>query len=85
MRAVNIERVKRRVLQEAVAENVDVIQGLPPRGVRPVNRIGRVWMKRMPFLLVPLTLFGATYLSSRDGGGQALLPVHRATMVRWHA
>lgn len=77
---VNIERVKRRVLQEAVAENVDVIRGLPPRGVRPVNRIGRVWMRRMPFVLVPLTLFGATYLAKQDVG-QALQPVQRASLV----
>ena len=74
MRAVNIQRVKRRVLQQAVAENVDVIRGLPPRGVRSMNRLCRLWMKRAPFLLVPLTMLGATWLV-REGGGQAILPV----------
>ena len=62
MRAATIERVKRRVLEEAVAENVDVIRGLPPRATRPANRLSRIWMKRAPLLLVPLTLFGSTYL-----------------------
>ena len=62
MRAATIDRVKRRVLEQAVAENVDVIRGLPPRAVRPANRLFRVWLKRAPILLVPLTLFGSTYL-----------------------
>jgi N-acetylmuramoyl-L-alanine amidase len=62
MKASSINRVKRRVLQQAVAENVDIIRGLPPRAVRPGNRLLRVWMRRAPFLLLPLTLFGSTYL-----------------------
>ena len=76
MRAANIDRVKRRVLQEAVAENVDVIRGLPPRGVRPVNRVGRLWLKRAPFLVLPLTVFGATYLAR-----QPEVVVTKASMV----
>ena len=39
MRAANINQVKRRVLQEAVAENLDTIRGLPPRAIRPGNRL----------------------------------------------
>lgn len=80
MRAVKIERVKRRVLQEAVAENVDVIRGLPPRAVRPGNRRMRLWMKRAPLLAIPLLLAGATYFA-RDGGGQAILPVQQASVI----
>jgi len=81
MRAANIERVKRRVLQEAVAENVDVIRGLPPRAVRPVSRLSRVWLRRAPFVLVPLTLLSATWLA-RESGGQAILPVQAAVIAK---
>ena len=80
MRASNIDRVKRRVLQQAVAENVDVIRGLPPRAVRPANRLIRLWMRRAPFLLVPLTLAGSTYLV-RQPVIQATPAVTRAAMI----
>ena len=66
MRAATIDRVKRRVLEQAVAENIDVIRGLPPRALRPANRLFRIWLRRAPFLLVPLTLFGSTYLVRQD-------------------
>jgi N-acetylmuramoyl-L-alanine amidase len=66
MKAATIERVKRRALQQAVAENVDVIRGLPPRAIRPANRLLRVWLKRAPFVLVPLMLAGSTYLARQD-------------------
>ena len=65
MRAATIERVKRRVLQQAVAENVDVIRGLPPRSLRTGNRLLRVWLRRVPFVLVPVTLIGSTYLAQK--------------------
>ena len=42
MRAVNSNQVKRRVLQQAVAENLDTIRGLPPRAIRPGNRLVRL-------------------------------------------
>jgi N-acetylmuramoyl-L-alanine amidase len=66
MRAVTIERLKRRVLQQAVAENIDVIRGVPPRAVRPANRLAKIWIRRGVFLLVPLTLAGSTYLVSSE-------------------
>jgi N-acetylmuramoyl-L-alanine amidase len=78
MRAVSNQRVRRRVLQQAVAENVDVIRGLPPRGVRPLNRLARVWLKRSPFLLVPLIFAGSTYFVRES---QALAPVHGAAVT----
>ena len=84
MRAANIDRVKRRVLAEAVAENVDVIRGLPPRALRATNRLGRIWLKRASLLVVPLTLVGAGYLA-RDGGGQAIVPVQKAAMIATNA
>src|SRR5438128_9013052 len=62
----NIERVKRELLRGAVAENVDTIRGLPPRSLRPVRRFGHAWLRRLPIiLLLPLTLFGSTYLGDR--------------------
>lgn len=67
MRAANIarvKRVKRRMLREAVAENVEVIRGIPPRGLRPVNRRFRFWMQRLPLLLILLTLGGSAYMLS---------------------
>ena len=71
-----IERVKRRVLRQAVAENLDVIRGVPPRNAR--NSAARVWLRRTPvLLLVPLTL--AAYLA-RGSGGQAILPVQAAAI-----
>ena len=81
MTAARIQRVKRRVLREAVAENVDVIRGVPPRAARTWNRLVRIWLRRAPFLLVPLTLAAYMY---RDSGGQAILPVqpiHAATII----
>jgi N-acetylmuramoyl-L-alanine amidase len=75
MKAARIERVKRRVLREAVAENLDVIRGAHPRAVRPASRLSRIWLRRAPYLLVPLTL--AAYLA-RGSGGEAAAPVVRA-------
>jgi N-acetylmuramoyl-L-alanine amidase len=80
MTAAKIQRVKRRVLREAVAENLDVIRGVPPRAVRPGNRLARIWLRRAPFLLIPLALGGA-YLSRDAGGGQAILPVQSAAIL----
>lgn len=62
MRAGNINHVKRRVLREAVAENLDTIRGLPPRAIRPGYRWIRMWLRRAPFVLLPLTLAGSTYM-----------------------
>jgi N-acetylmuramoyl-L-alanine amidase len=66
MRGGNIDRVKRELLRAAVAENVDTIRGLPPRALRPLKRAGHTWLRRAPMvLLIPLTLFGSTYLGDR--------------------
>lgn len=64
MRAGTVDRVKRQLLREAVTDNVETIRGLPPRAVRPARRAGRVWLGRLPLLLLPLTLVGASYLMS---------------------
>lgn len=71
MRPANLNNVKRRVLQQAVAENLETIRGLPPRGARPGNLRMRRWLRRAPFVLVPLTLAGSTYVMTSTP--QALL------------
>ena len=65
MRAATIDRVKRRVLEQAVAENLDTIRGLPPRGLRRGRRLARVWIRRAGLVLLPLTFAGSTYLVSK--------------------
>lgn len=65
MRAGQIDRVKRRALRQAVTENLDTIRGLPPRGVRPNVRLGRLWLRRVSMIVVPLTLAGSTFLLSK--------------------
>jgi N-acetylmuramoyl-L-alanine amidase len=61
MRAGNTERLKRRMLRQAVAENLDMIRGVPPRALRPANRVLRLWARRISFVVVPLSLLGSTY------------------------
>jgi N-acetylmuramoyl-L-alanine amidase len=78
MKAARIERVKRRVLREAVAENLEVIRGVPPRALRPANRLGRLWLQRAPYLLLPLAL--GAYLV-RGNGRQAIPPVQSSAMA----
>jgi len=68
-----MNRVKRRVLQEAVTENLDTIRGLPPRAVRPVRRAFRIWMARAPLIVLALTMGGSAYMLAR--GEQPLPPV----------
>jgi N-acetylmuramoyl-L-alanine amidase len=59
----NIDRVKRRLLREAVTDNLDTIRGLPPRSVRPLRRTGRVWLQRAPLVLVPILLAVSTWVA----------------------
>lgn len=61
MRADKIDRVKRRLLKEAVADNLETMQGLPPRRIRGPRRLMRLWLRRAPILLIPLTLAGSTW------------------------
>jgi N-acetylmuramoyl-L-alanine amidase len=85
MRAANLDRVKRRLLQEAVADNLDTIRGLPPRALRPERRFGQLLLKRSPFVLIPLALLGSSYLM-RDHGtntATAMPRVVQAAMARF--
>jgi N-acetylmuramoyl-L-alanine amidase len=92
MRAGNIDRVKRRALQQAVAENLDVMRGMPPRALRPGARWTRILLRRAPLVLVPLTLLGSTYMiannsggavavSAREAGSRERTPLHRNAMM----
>jgi len=80
VRSASHDRVKRRVLQEAVAENLDTIRGLPPRAVRPAPRALRLWLKRTPFVLLPLMLAGTAYMMTTDQA-QAPAPIRAAAAV----
>jgi N-acetylmuramoyl-L-alanine amidase len=64
MRAGKVDPVKRRLLQQAIAENLETMRGKPPRAVRTRYRLTRLWLKRAPAVLIPLTLAGSTYLAS---------------------
>lgn len=68
MRAANVERVKRRMLRQAVAENLEVIRGMPPRALRPATRLWRLWARRASFILLPLTLAGSSYIIANGTG-----------------
>jgi N-acetylmuramoyl-L-alanine amidase len=67
MRLGKVDRVKRQLLTEAVADNLDTIRGLPPRSLRPVRRNAHVWLRRAPLLLIPVTLLGTSYLAGSRG------------------
>jgi N-acetylmuramoyl-L-alanine amidase len=82
MRAANIERVKRRMLQQAVAENLDIIRGVPPRALRPANRVWRLWMRRASFVLLPMTLAGASFIIANIAGEQPPIAISQASSMR---
>lgn len=58
------DRIRRRLLQEAVEENLETIRGLAPRNLRPAQRRLRLWSRRALLLTLPLTLLGTTYVFS---------------------
>ncbi|MEO8037023.1 MAG: N-acetylmuramoyl-L-alanine amidase, partial [Acidobacteriota bacterium] len=65
-----------------VADNIDTIRGALPRGVRRRERLIRIWMKRAPLVLVPLTLAGSTYFvssppSAHDGIAPAQIVIQQ--------
>jgi N-acetylmuramoyl-L-alanine amidase len=66
MRPGKADRVKRQLLTEAVADNLDTIRGLPPRSLRPMQRIGSAWLRRAP-LLVAAALVGTTLVAWSRG------------------
>ena len=64
MGAKTSDRVKRQLLREAVTDNLDTIRGLPPRNKVVGTPKENVWVRRLPLLLIPITLLGSSYLIS---------------------
>lgn len=79
MRAEKTERVRRRLLEAAVADNLETIRGLPPRALRRGNRVWAIWLRRAPLLLIPLTLAASTYIAANNPRG-GVAPVVRAAV-----
>ncbi|HUP44425.1 MAG TPA: N-acetylmuramoyl-L-alanine amidase [Thermoanaerobaculia bacterium] len=81
MRAEKTNRVRRRLLEAAVADNLETIRGLPPRALRRPYRIWSGWMRRLPVILVPLTLAAWTWLAT-SGGHPAGAPAVRPAVLQ---
>ena len=80
MRAERIGRVRQRLLEQAVADNVDTIRGLPPRSLRKPKRMFGVWLGRAPVLLALFSLAGSTYFVA-NGSSPIPLGVTRAAII----
>jgi len=59
-----MDRVKRQLLREAVADNLDTIRGLPPHTLRQSRRIWRLFVRRAPLFIIPLMLASFAFLSN---------------------
>jgi N-acetylmuramoyl-L-alanine amidase len=64
MRGGQINRVKRQLLRQAVADNLDTIRGLPPRSLRPSRRFTHLFLRRAPLVIIPLMLASFAFLSN---------------------
>ena len=67
MRRATVDRVKRRLLAQAVADNLETIRGGPPRTLRTSHRAARIWLRRAPLLLIPLALIASTWFTAAPG------------------
>ncbi|GAC1395635.1 MAG: hypothetical protein NVSMB68_12640 [Thermoanaerobaculia bacterium] len=72
--------MRRRLLEEAVTDNVDTIRGLPPRPLRRPARAMSAWLRRSPMLLALFTLAGSTYFVA-NGSAPIPLAVTRAGII----
>lgn len=77
----NIARVKRRLLKEAVADNLDTIRGVPPRALQPGHRLLRLWLRRAPLVLIPLTLLGSYFMPRETNSRVAAMSLAPARPV----
>ena len=50
-------RLRQSILKDAIRENVDVIEGRLPRGLRRSDRWPRLLFRTLVFVVVPLALF----------------------------
>jgi N-acetylmuramoyl-L-alanine amidase len=81
MRGGQIDRVKRQLLRQAVADNLDTIRGLPPRALRPQRRALRLFLRRAPLVIIPLMLASFAFLSSTGVPTQAKAVPHSAIVA----
>ncbi|HEV8657508.1 MAG TPA: N-acetylmuramoyl-L-alanine amidase [Thermoanaerobaculia bacterium] len=58
--------MRRRLLEQAVAENLDTIRGLPPRALRRPKRLLDVLLRWSPVFLVAFTLTASTFFISPE-------------------
>jgi N-acetylmuramoyl-L-alanine amidase len=72
MRADNRERVRRRVLEQAVADNLDTMRGLPPRALRTSSRFAATLLRRAPMLLMLTVAVMAYFATARPSPGPEL-------------
>ncbi|MBK5258892.1 MAG: N-acetylmuramoyl-L-alanine amidase [Thermoanaerobaculia bacterium] len=72
MKAEKIDRVRRRLLAEAVADNLATIQGLPPRALRTQRRLLQTWLRRAPLVLVPLMFVAFMRVEGRGSRVEAI-------------
>jgi N-acetylmuramoyl-L-alanine amidase len=85
MRAANINKVKRRLLREAVEDNLDTIRGLPPRALRPVARGFRLWARRLSVAVIPLALAGSSFFVAVPTAENAPTRVREGLVARLSA
>jgi N-acetylmuramoyl-L-alanine amidase len=79
MRVGQIDRVKRQLLRQAVADNLDTIRGLPPRALRPRRRFVRIFLRRAPLVIIPLILTSLAFLSNTGVTAKAIAPAPAVT------
>ncbi|HEX7422067.1 MAG TPA: N-acetylmuramoyl-L-alanine amidase [Thermoanaerobaculia bacterium] len=72
--------MRQRLLEQAVADNVDTIRGLLPRSLRKPKRMLGVWLRRAPVLLALFSLAGSTYFVA-NGSSPIPLGVTRAAII----
>jgi len=59
-----MDRVKRQVLREAVVDNLNTMRGVPPRTLRPSYRLGRLFLRRAPLVIIPVMLATFAFISN---------------------
>lgn len=69
------DRIKRRLLRQAVEENLETMRGLTPKALRSAPRRYRLWTRRAFALAVPVMLLGSTWLVSSGSAGNATIAV----------
>src|SRR5581483_11079929 len=73
MRVGMVDRVKQQLLRDAVKDNLDTMRGIRRVPAPPPRE--NVWMRRLPLLLIPITLLGSSYLVSEPPVLRTAAPV----------